>query len=323
MLLHEACEAFLVHCQNGRHLSSHTVRAYAIDLRCFGSFLDTDIPVRDCERDEIRAYLAHLRNARGLSPASITRKLASLRSMFRWLEQERHLSQCPFRSTELKIRLPRRLPTSVSSPQLQRLLVVAASQAGVESMDLRPSRRSSIILGHWNRWTCLVSLELLLATGIRVGELVSVRLEDLDFETGTISIAGKGNRERRVFVSDQHIAYLLKCYLAARALHAPEVDTYLVNSRRRPATTQYVRKLIRRAGRKAGIPRSVTPHMLRHSVASHLLEAGVDIRHVQVLLGHRSISTTQLYTHVADSGLREAVAAAGLRNRILSSHKNG
>ena len=169
-----------------------------------------------------------------------------------------------------------------------------------------------------NALTCRLAAELLLATGLRVGELVQLREDDVDFESGAVTVLGKGARQRRVYVVDADLLDLLHGYVRASRCWGADGDAILVNSRGGLATTQFIRRLLRLAAERAGITRRLTPHMLRHSAATQLLEAGMDVRVVQRLLGHQSIVTTQIYTHVSDESLRAALKRTSLREYVLS-----
>jgi integrase/recombinase XerD len=160
-------------------------------------------------------------------------------------------------------------------------------------------------------------VELLFATGVRVAELAAVRDEDIDLRAGVVAITGKGDRQRRVYIPEGEIRDVLATYRSARDERIRETDAFLVNSRGAAASPQYVRRLIRDLAEKASIVKRVTPHMFRHSLATYLLEEGVDIRYVQRLLGHRSIATTEIYTHVADAALKLHVTSKHPRKSIV------
>jgi integrase/recombinase XerD len=162
-----------------------------------------------------------------------------------------------------------------------------------------------------------VATELLFATGIRVAELAGLRDEDIDLTAGVITIVGKGSRQRRVYIPDSDIRDLIVAYRLERDSRDAEGESFLVNSRGGAASPQYIRRLVRQLGESAALTRRVTPHMFRHSVATYLLEEGVDIRYVQRLLGHRSIVTTEIYTHVADAALKSRVVERHPRKSIL------
>lgn len=151
---------------------------------------------------------------------------------------------------------------------------------------------------------------MLFATGIRVAELAALRDQDADLSTGVINIIGKGDRERRVHVPDSEVRDLLEIYRSVRTKRGSVGDFFLVNSRGESASPQFIRRLIRRLGEAVALSRRVTPHMFRHSVATYLLEKGVDIRFVQRLPGHRGVATTEIYTHVADA----------MKSRVVERH---
>jgi integrase/recombinase XerD len=201
------------------------------------------------------------------------------------------------------VRLPRRLPRSVTADEL-RLLLSAISRR-------RPAF-SALLL----RLTVI----LLFTTGLRIGELAAVRLSDIDWNDGIIQVRGKGNRERRVYLVGEEVRILLTRYFKARQRIAV-TDALLVNQRGRAATPQYLRRRLRESAEDAELCRRVTPHMLRHAAATHLIEAGVDIRFVQKLLGHASIATTQMYTHVSDVSLQRTLARADTLKRVWTQKR--
>ena len=299
MQLRDAATAFIRHCQSIRKLSPHTIRAYQLDLARFCAFLGKRAAVGACDKGVIHEYVRHLFDARALKEASVKRHLATLRSFFRWLEEDGQPVEDPFRGARIRIRTPKRLPRVIARSDLRRLLVHERPQAFA---DL----------------TGYVATELLFATGMRVSELAGLLDTAVDVEDGTITIIGKGNRQRRVFVPDE-LKSLLRDYRTARDRAPSSAETFLVNSRGEAASPQMIRRLVRLHGERSSVRDRVTPHMFRHSVATYLLEEGVDIRYVQRLLGHRSISTTEIYTHVADAALKVKVTERHPRRGIVRS----
>jgi integrase/recombinase XerD len=299
VLFRDAASAFIRHCQSIRKLSPHTTRAYELDLAGFTQFLGKRAAVATCDKTIIHNYVRHLFDVRTLKEASVKRHLATLRSMFRWLEEDGAVAEDPFRGARIRIRMPKRLPRVIARADLRRLLL----------HDLPPS---------FADLTAYVATELLFATGMRVSELASLLDAAVDVDDGTITIIGKGNRERRVFVPDD-IKSLLRDYRTARDRSPSTADTFLVNSRGDAASPQMIRRLIRLHGERSEVRDRVTPHMFRHSVATYLLEEGVDIRYVQRLLGHRSISTTEMYTQVADSALKVRITEKHPRRGIVKT----
>jgi integrase/recombinase XerD len=273
------------------------VRAYELDLARFSQFLGKRAAVTACDKSVIQNYVRHLFDVRSLKEATVKRHLATLRSFFRWLEEDGEAIEDPFRGARIRIRMPKRLPRIIGRADLRRLL-----------LHDRPDVFADL--------TAYVATELLFATGMRVSELASLLDSAVDVEEGTITIIGKGNRQRRVFVPDE-LKPLLCDYRSARDRSPSVADTFLVNSRGDAASPQMIRRLVRLHGERSAVRDRVTPHMFRHSVATYLLEEGVDIRYVQRLLGHRSISTTEIYTHVADAALKVRITERHPRRGIL------
>ncbi len=297
MLFRDAASAFIRHCQSIRKLSPHTTRAYELDLAGFTQFLGKRAAVTTCDKTVIHNYVRHLFDVRTLKESSVKRHLATLRSMFRWLEEDGQVAEDPFRGARIRIRMPKRLPRVIARADLRRLLV---HEQPPSFADL----------------TAYVATELLFATGMRVSELASLLDAAVDVDDGTITIIGKGNRQRRVYVPDD-IKSLLRDYRTARDRAPSTAETFLVNSRGDAASPQMIRRLVRLHGERSEVRDRVTPHMFRHSVATYLLEEGVDIRYVQRLLGHRSISTTEMYTQVADSALKVRITEKHPRRGIV------
>ena len=297
MLFRDAASAFIRHCQSIRKLSPHTTRAYELDLAGFIQFFGKRAAVASCDKTVIHNYVRHLFDVRTLKESSVKRHLATLRSMFRWLEEDGQVSEDPFRGARIRIRMPKRLPRVIARADLRRLL-----------LHEQPPSFADL--------TAYVATELLFATGMRVSELASLLDAAVDVDDGTITIIGKGNRQRRVFVPDD-IKSLLRDYRTARDRAPSTADTFLVNSRGDAASPQMIRRLVRLHGERSEVRDRVTPHMFRHSVATYLLEEGVDIRYVQRLLGHRSISTTEMYTQVADSALKVRINEKHPRRGIV------
>jgi integrase/recombinase XerD len=297
VLFRDAASTFIRHCQSIRKLSPHTIRAYELDLARFSQFFGKRAAVAACDKTVIHNYVRHLFDVVALKESSVKRHLATLRSLFRWLEEDDQGIEDPFRGARIRIRMPKRLPRVIARADLRRLL-----------LHDKPPAFADL--------TAYVATELLFATGMRVSELAGLLDAAVDVEDGTITIIGKGNRQRRVFVPDD-LKSLLSDYRIARDRGPSSADTFLVNSRGDAASPQMIRRLVRLHGERSEVRDRVTPHMFRHSVATYLLEEGVDIRYVQRLLGHRSISTTEIYTHVADAALKVRITERHPRRGIV------
>jgi integrase/recombinase XerC len=279
--------AFDRHLADERGVSRHTRAAYGRDLGRFAVFLSTlfwnrpleKIAARDVDALAVRAYLAHLR-ADGLAKASLGRHLSALRSFFAFLKREGRVDANPAKA----IATPRK------ESSLPRTLSVPEAGAVVEA------RGREGALGARDR----ALLELLYATGLRVSELVGLRLGDVDLSARQVRTVGKGKKER-IVPFGRPAAEAVRTWLKARAALTPasrDADFVFLNARAGRLTDRSVRRVLDRAMLGAEVARHASPHALRHSFATHLLAAGADLRSIQELLGHASLSTTQKYTHL-------------------------
>src|SRR6185295_10698221 len=279
--------AFLRHLAVERNASAHTLRSYANDLTDFQSFLAArgtpDLTAADLRL--VRAWLAAL-HARGLAPASIARRLAALRSCFRFLVRRGVMEGNPAREARSP-RQPRKLVTFLPIDEATQLVDGRAVGGASRARDV-------------------AILELLYASGLRVSELSGLDLDDLDRTERTVRVLGKGRKERMVPYGNQ-AARALETWLGERGERGGPVFT---NARGGRLTVRSVHTIVRRAARAAGITRRVSPHTLRHTFATHLLDGGADLRAIQELLGHSRLSTTQRYTHVGAEQLLKVYDAA-------------
>lgn len=278
--------AFLNYCRLEKGLSDNTLKSYALDLEQFTRFFPPPFKLPDTEG--LRAYVDHSYQS-GLSSRSIARRLSTLRGLYGFLLREGEISNDP---TE---HLPpprqwRNIPKFLSLEHIDRI---------VEGINTeRP-------LGLRDR----AMLELLFATGLRVSELCRLAVGDVDLSFGVVRTTGKGNKQRLVPVGKAALLAVEKYLAGGRAaLLKGRASRFLfITSRGGCLTRQGFWKLLAGHGRKAGFFHGVTPHVFRHSFATYLLEGGADLRSVQVMLGHSDISTTEIYTHVMRSSLRETV----------------
>lgn len=295
MNLQDACEAFLSHCRSAISLSEHTLRAYTFDLEDFRNHAKRETDLATLDKENLRQFIRHLREERKLKEITIKRRIACLKLLFRWVKQEGVIDINPFDNLHERIRLPKRLPRALGSIEINQL-------SG--AVNLETSEDS------FQKFATNIAINLLLTTGIRVGELVQIDIDDLVLSDSSLKIHGKGNRQRLVYLFEPKLNQAIARYLPLRKTKGATTKKLFVTETGIPFTTQKTRKLLGNLASKAGIERRITPHMLRHTAATQLLEAGVDIRYVQRLLGHQSISTTEIYTHVTDHGLRGALRRA-------------
>ena len=317
MRVQQLCGHFLAYCQTNKQLSEHTINAYALDLRVFSTFIGRNKKIQQCGRSQIRSFIRH-EYERGLSKATIKRRIACLKVMFRWLELDEIIEVNPFHKLDTKVRLPSRLPNDISDRKIKILFMRAREKIKNSPLNKTlETKHLSQIKRHINDLNVLICIELLFYTGVRVSELSNIKMEHINLEENNIFIIGKGNRERHVFVPDSSLKKLIIKYISLRYLFTPEHDTFLINRHSKPLSPQMIRLLIHTLSKKCQIQSRVTPHMFRHTNATKLLERDVDIRYVQKLLGHNSISTTQIYTHVKKQDLLRKVTQSNIRELTM------
>ena len=289
---------FLDHLTFERNVSPNTVDAYRTDLESFVTFLCDDylvnarvgIELSRIDHLAIRAYLAHLARRR-LSRSSMARHLSAIRSFFRFLQREGIAEQNPARG--------------VSTPKREKPLPRVLQTSDIAILFEQPDTLKP--LGRRD----LAWLELLYASGLRIGEVVAIDLDDLDLSQRLVKVRGKGSKERIVPFGTK-AAEAIRSWLEDRAklIQPDEEQPLFINSRGTRITTRSLRRLFDRYLRDASLRAGASPHTLRHSFATHLLNAGADLRSIQELLGHVSLSTTQKYTHLADAELIETYRKA-------------
>jgi integrase/recombinase XerC len=299
-----AIDGFQSYVADERRFSPATVLAYRADLDRFADFWEKEFaheradktPLTKIDSLALRSHLASLHRGR-LSNRSLARHLSTLRSFFRWACREGHLASNPARGVPAP-RVPKSLPRAMTLPDTEHLL--AADDEG----SFRERERALF--------------EFLYATGLRVSEASGLDLEDVDFGARLVRVTGKGRKERIVPFGEP-AEDALRDYLAPRAavrLAHPDAEgeepgePLFVNARGGRLTTRSMARLLKRRLRAAGLPAKISPHALRHTFATHLLQAGADLRAIQELLGHASLSTTQKYTHLDAARLRDVYRRA-------------
>jgi len=273
---------FIAYLEAERNASSHTVRNYLNDLEAFSRFIEGRA-IDGLGRLDIRRYLADLKG-HGYAKRTIARRLAALRSFFKFLCRDGYLKTNPL-SAVRSLKLDRPLP---------RFLTVGQILSGLKQP------RTETILGLRDR----AVLEVLYSSGIRVGELCALRVCDIDSFGSLVRVRGKGRRERLAPVGEAALS-ALEAYIKMRPGHKPQ-DPVFLNRNNGPLSDGSVRRVVRRIFRKTAERLKVSPHTIRHSFATHLLDRGADLRSVQELLGHRHLSSTQVYTHITMERLKEA-----------------
>jgi integrase/recombinase XerD len=284
---HHLLDAYLTHLRVERRLADHTLESYGRDLQRLGAFAaGIQKPVLQLHRNELEQFVDGLMNE-GLSPRSVARMVAAVRGFYRFAAVAQHISSNPADD----LQAPR------AWPALPKFLGVEDVNKLIAQPDVSTPR------GLRDR----ALIEVLYATGLRVSELIRLRASDLDLEAGYLSTTGKGNKQRIVPVGEQAASWLTRYIREGRPrLLGGKASPWLfVNAKRGTSLTRVgFWKILKGYGLKAGLARTLSPHVLRHSFATHLLEHGADLRSIQMMLGHADLSTTQIYTHVLEARLR-------------------
>jgi len=304
----EAVVRFVRYLRAERTASEHTVAGYVQDVGQFAAFvwpLESVRPPFDWRapgRDSARSFLAAFHRS-GWSPTTTRRKLASVRAFYRFLEREREVEVNPFAGLRGP-RMGRRLPTVLSEREVSALLA-----SPLTALVEKRARHGAVPpAAEYAAWRDAAVFEVLYSTGCRVSEIAALAWGEIDFEQGTTVVEGKGRKQRLCVLGEPACRALRELRARAGALwpgmDGPAAPLFL-NLRGGPLTTRAIELQMKRWLRAAGLPPELTPHKLRHSFATHLLDAGADLRSVQQMLGHASLSTTQIYTHVSVSRMKE------------------
>jgi integrase/recombinase XerD len=275
---------FLTYIQVEKGLARHTLESYGRDLARLQRWADkANKPLAQLTRSDLRKWIAQL-SREGLAPTSVARAVSAARGLFRFLMLDGHIKRHPTEDLDTPQRFAY-LPQFLTEDEINQLLAAPdiATEAGVRDRAL---------------------LEIMYAAGLRVSETVSLKQADVDLQAGLVVCHGKGSKERRVPLGKSAIHWLQQ-YNAIRAGYGKPSSLHLFVNRGKPLTRQFAWAMIKRYAAKAGV-KDISPHTLRHSFATHLLQHGADSRSVQALLGHSDISTTQIYTHITDRHLRSS-----------------
>lgn len=293
-------DVFISHCQYEKSLSQKTLKAYRIDLRQFNEFLEakhTIIRVDLVDKHVLREYIKHV--STGNKPKTIKRKLATLKAFFNHLEFDDTILINPFRKVRIRIKEGKILPRTIARPDIVNIFKTVYSLKQ-QTGDLKKYAARVLIRD-------IAVLELLFSAGVRVAELCSLRAENIDLQRGSVKIMGKGTRERLIPICGDETVQTLVEYEKLYEEKIKGTGSFFINRDGRKLSEQSVRSIVRKYVNLTEITDRITPHMFRHSIATQLLENGVDIRYIQTFLGHRSITTTQIYAQVTEEFQRAAI----------------
>ncbi|MDR2964306.1 MAG: tyrosine-type recombinase/integrase [Treponema sp.] len=295
---------FIGHCKYQKGLNDKTIKAYSIDLLQYSNFSDEKI-----EKEALMSFIEHLHKS--YKPKTVKRKIATLKAFVNYLYFEEIIEHNPFLKIRTSFKQPLILPKIIPLSDINKILECAYIQFGSADSEYRQKTVMRDI----------AILELLFATGARVSEVCSLRAESISVNDGYIKIYGKGSRERVIQIENKDVIKALSNYEKAFLNCIISTGYFFINRLNNRISEQSVRLMVKRYAKMADCNKSVTPHMFRHSFATLLLEENVDIRYIQKLLGHSTITTTQIYTHVSTAKQKEILATKHPRNKIVINYR--
>lgn len=289
---------YLEFCEYQKRLDRKTIKAYRIDLQQFSSYFET-AGVHDCTEinyEQLEKHIASMHEK--YRPKTVKRKIASEKSFFHYLEYRKIIPVNPFTRMHVHFRESIILPRTIPLHSIENFLRAVYSR--INSADTEYKRKRAL--------RDAAVTELLFATGMRISELCSLKNNDADLKAGTVMIYGKGRKERLIHIGNECVINILKEYKRAIQDESGSSKWFFTGQLGQQLSDQSVRRMINKYASIAGIEMHITPHMFRHTFATSLLEAGVDIRYIQDMLGHSSISITQIYTHVTVSKQKDILS---------------
>lgn len=287
---------YLSHCEHQKRLDSKTLKAYRIDLGQFSKSTGITDPI-DVSSNILEIYISTLHEK--YKPKTVKRKIASLKAFFHYLEYREVVILNPFNKIQIKFREPTVLPKIIP------LLTVESFLSTIYTCR----RQAPTAYQRKNALRDAAIIELLFATGMRISKLCSLKAGDISLSDRSLLIYGKGNKERRMQIGNDDVLHVLAEYHNTFHNKSTSNGVFFINQNQTPVSDQAVRRMINKYVSLAAIDLHITPHMFRHTFATSLLEADVDIRYIQEMLGHSSINITEIYTHVALSKQRDILTA--------------
>lgn len=290
MKLTELIKDFKFHCEFEKNLSEKTIEAYKIDLNQFEQYKEyKNLEIEGFDKHKLKDYIQSLYEL-NFKAKTIKRKLAVLKAFFSYLEFDEIILVSPFRKMRISIKEPKTLPKTMELKEIIKILKIL--------YKIKESFNDKNIYSYKTIVRDIVIIEILFSTGIRVSELCNIKLNNINLQAGIIKIKGKGDKERIIQICDNEAKKILKEYFELFSEQIRKTKYFLINRLNKQISEQSVRLMIKKYQKISGIEKHITPHMFRHSFATLLLEEGVDVRYIQHMLGHSSISTTQIYTQV-------------------------
>lgn len=283
---------YLEYCKTQKRLDFKTLKAYRIDLTQFINEIPSE-NILDITPDILENFIASLHQR--YKPKTVKRKIASVKAFFHYLEYREVIERNPFNKIRIKFREPAALPKTIPLHTVENFLctIYKQRQNSVTDYQQKNALRDAAVI------------EMLFSTGMRISELCSLQVNDINLYEGTILIHGKGSKERRIQIGNDDVVNILTEYRKTFDMQIHECNHFFVNQSGSPLSDQAIRRMINKYTSLAAIELHITPHMFRHTFATSLLEADVDIRYIQEMLGHSSINITEIYTHVAMAKQRD------------------
>lgn len=300
--LNDYISEYIEYCEYRKRLDSKTLKAYRIDLQQYTDYC-SDLSDHFC-KDIVDKFITGLHKS--YKPKTVKRKIASLKAFFHYMEYKEILAENPFVKLDIRFREAKLLPKTIPFHSIQAFLCTLYAQKAQATSEYQ--QRCCI--------RDIAVIELLFATGMRISELCSLKPSDIDLESNNILIYGKGAKERVIQIGNQEVIAALKFYKETFRSDIDSCGYFFVNRLQHKLSDQSVRFMINHYAELAGISQHITPHMFRHSFATLLLEQDVDIRYIQRMLGHSSISTTEIYTHVSSSKQKDILVHKHPRNQM-------
>lgn len=299
--LQEEIEQYLEYCNYQKRLDKKTLKAYQIDLTQFYN-QNTLFSISTITSDMLEKFIANLHQK--YKPKTVKRKIASLKAFFHYLKYKELIDRNPFTKMQVKFREPFILPKTIPLHIVETFLSTIYKQHIGAKTDFQKK----------NTLRDVAIIELLFATGMRISELCSLGMNDINLYDGTILIYGKGSKERLLHIGNNNVIHILKDYKKLFLAEIQNSKRFFANQNGKALSDQSVRRMINKYTSLATIELHITPHMFRHTFATSLLEADVDIRYIQEMLGHSSIKITEIYTHVTLSKQRDILTTKHPRN---------
>ena len=303
--------AFVNSRRDERSLGYHTLRAYSQDLRTFARFTKANRLTDPLSKEDILAYRRHLRDKLDAKPATIERRLVTLKSYFAWRAERNSALPSPFADVRITVKIPRRLPRPIDRDTLKLVL-----RANGGAIDARSSPGADHAVPDAQNAVTILIIKLLIVTGLRISELTNLKVRNVSSDGSQILVQGKGSKERIVFVPNRELQEEFQRFCKERSDDGSIASPLFLNTVGRRLRAATFRKRLRALSKRLDVEPHLTPHRFRHSAATLLIEEGIDIRMVQALLGHANLKTTEIYVRVSNHALRRALERVDVLNEL-------